>query len=184
MEEELKNTKRGGVLLSALTDPYQPLEHKYRLTRKCLEVLLKYNFRVIILTKSDLLTRDLDILSKFKNSDVGLTITTDDDSVRQIIEPYSSTIDERINTLRTFHSRKVNTYAHVGPILPMNPHNLVDKISDHLDYAIIDRMTYISPELEELYQRNGFDYALGEDYFKSNEKELRRLFEKKNIRIW
>jgi DNA repair photolyase len=184
LEEELKSVKRSGVLLSALTDPYQPLEHKYRLTRKCLEVLLKHNFRVIILTKSHLVTRDLDLLTKFKNADVGLTITTDDDSVRQIIEPHSSSIEDRINTLRTFNSRKVTTYAHIGPILPMNPHDLLDQISDNLDYAIIDKMTYISPELEELYQRNGFDYALGEDYFKANEKEIRRIFEKKNIRIW
>jgi DNA repair photolyase len=138
----------------------------------------------LILTKSDLVTRDLDILTKFKNADVGLTITTDDDSIREIIEPYSSTIEERINTLRTFHSRKITTYVHIGPILPMNPRELLDQIGDHVDYAIIDKMSYISPDLEELYQRNGFDYALGDEYFKAKEAELRRILERKNIRIW
>ena len=184
LTKELQNNKRGSVLLSDLTDPYQPLEHKYRLTRQCLELLQKFNYKPIILTKSNLVTRDLDILSKFKNAEVGLTITTDDDSVRQIIEPHSSSIEERVNTLRTFHSRKIRTYVHIGPILPMNIREVLDLISDYIDYAIIDKMTNITPDLEELYQRNGFDYALGEDYFKAKEAELRRLLERKNIRIW
>jgi DNA repair photolyase len=184
LEKEIKNTKRGGVLLSSLTDPYQPLEHKYRLTRACLEILLKNNFRVLVLTKSDLINRDLDLFLKFNKADVGLTITTDDDSVREIIEPHSASVEDRINTLRNFHSRKINTYAHIGPILPMSPSELVDQIGDNIDYAIIDKMNYISPELEELYQRNGFDYALGDEYFKAKETELRRLLERKNVRIW
>lgn len=181
---EINNIKRGGVLLSALTDPYQPLEHKYRITRSCLQALLKRQYRVIILTKSDLVTRDLDLLTQFRNADVGLTITTDDDNIRQIIEPYSSSIEDRINTLRTFHSRKVTTYVHIGPILPMNPEELVNKIGDHIDYAIIDKMNYITPELEELYQRNGFGYALDDEYFKAKESELRKRFERNNVKIW
>ena len=184
LNQELRRVKRGGVLLSAYTDPYQPLEHKFRITRKCLEVLLKYQYRVIILTKSDLVTRDLDLLSKFHHADVGLTITTDEDNIRGIIEPNAPSIEDRINTLKNFHSRKVKTYAHIGPILPMNTKELVDQICDHIDYAIIDKMSYITPELEELYQRNGFDYALDDEYFKSKEAELRRLLERKNIRIW
>jgi DNA repair photolyase len=184
LEAELKNTKRGSVFLSPLTDPYQPLEHKYRITRECLQLLQKYNFKTIILTKSDLVNRDLDIISKMHNAEVGITITTDDDSVRQIIEPYSSTIDERIYTLKNFHSRKIKTYVHIGPILPMNTNDLIDQISDHIDYAIIDKMSYISKDLEELYQRNGFDYALEDEYFKSKEAELKRILERKNIRIW
>jgi DNA repair photolyase len=184
LKVDLKRNKRGGVLLSAYTDPYQPLEYKYRLTRACLEVLLQFHWKVIILTKSNLITRDVDLLSKFKSADVGLTVTTDDDSVREIIEPIAPSIEDRVNTLSHLHSRKIKTYVHIGPILPMDPKELVDMIVDHIDYAIIDKMSYISPELEELYQRNGFDYALGEDYFKSKEGELRRLLERKNIRIW
>ena len=184
LENELKGAKRGSVFLSPLTDPYQPLEHKYRITRECLQKLQRYNFKPIILTKSDLVNRDLDILSKMHNAEVGISITTDDDSVREIIEPHSSSIEERIYTLKNFHSRKIKTYVHIGPILPMNTADLIDQVADHVDYAIIEKMTYISSDLEELYQRNGFDYALEEEYFKSKEAELRRILERKNIRIW
>jgi DNA repair photolyase len=184
VRNQLKNIKPGVVLLSSLTDPYQPLEHKFRITRSCLEELLNRQFKIVILTKSSLVTRDLDIISKFKVADVGLTITTDDDDIRQLIEPNSSSIDERISTLQMFHTRKIRTYAHIGPILPMNPIELVDQIKDHVDYAIIDKMNFVPPELEELYQRNGFGYALGDDYFKSKESELKKYFERANVRIW
>jgi DNA repair photolyase len=162
LAQEIKGKKRGVVLLSSLTDPYQPSEYNYRITRSCLEVLLKHQYRVVILTKSDLVNRDLDIISKFKNADVGLTITTDDDSVRQIIEPTSPSIEDRITTLKAFHSRKVRTYVHIGPILPMSPSDLIDQIGNHIDYAI----------------------TLGEDYFKAKESELKRLLERANIRVW
>jgi len=184
LENELRSAKRGTVLLSSLTDPYQPSEYKYRLTRKCLEVLKKHNYRIAILTKSDLVNRDLDIISKFNNADIGLTLSTDDDPIRQIMEPNSSSIEDRITTLKNFHSRKIRTYAHIGPILPMEPEELVNKIADHIDYAIIDKMNYVTSELEELYQRSGFGYALGEDYFKAHEGELKKRLEKANIRIW
>lgn len=184
LNSELRNSKRGVVLLSSLTDPYQQSEYKYRITRQCLEVLLKRQFKVVILTKSNLISRDLDLLSKFKSADVGLTITTDDDGIREIIEPNSPSIEDRIATLKNFHSRKVRTYAHIGPILPMNPQNLVEKLNGNIDYVIIDKMSYISTDLEELYQRNGFDYALGDDYFKAKEGELRRELERQNIRVW
>ncbi len=184
LKTELKHLKPGVILLSSLTDPYQPIEYNYRITRSCLEELLKYQFKLVILTKSNLVTRDLDIISKFKSADVGLTITTDDDDIRKLLEPNSASIEDRISTLQMFHSRKIRTYVHIGPILPINPIEFVDLIQNHVDYAIIDKMSYISPELEELYQRNGFDYALGEDYFKSKESELKKYLERANIRIW
>ena len=184
LRQQIREVKHGVVLLSSITDPYQPLEYKYRITRGCLEELLKNQFKIVILTKSNLVTRDLDILSKFRSADVGLTITTDDDDIRKLIEPNSASIEDRISTLQMFHSRKVRTYAHIGPILPMNPIDLVEMIKNHIDYAIIDKMNFIPPELEDLYHRNGFGYAIGEDYFKAKEGELKKYLERANIRIW
>jgi DNA repair photolyase len=184
LKNELKENKPGVILLSSITDPYQPSEYKYRITRGCLEKIAKSQYKVVILTKSSLVTRDMDIISNLRSADVGLSITTDDDDIRNLIEPNSTSIEERISTLQMFHSRKIRTYAHIGPILPMNPIELVNMLKDHIDYAIIDRMNYISSDLEELYQRNGFGYALGDDYFKSKDSELRKYFERANVRIW
>ncbi len=184
LRNDLRMIRSGVVLISSITDPYQPLEYEYRITRSCLEELLKRQFKIIILTKSSLIARDMDILSKFNSADIGMTITTDDDDIRKLIEPNSASIEERISSLKTFHSRKFRTYAHIGPILPMNPIDLVEELKDHIDYAIIDKMNYITSDLEELYQRNGFGYALGEDYFKAKEGELKKYLERSNIRIW
>ena len=84
---------RGHVMISSVTDPYQPMEEKYKLTRRCLEVLLPHQFSVDILTKSPLVLRDLDLLKKFKEMEVGITITTDDDEIRKIFEPNAPPIE-------------------------------------------------------------------------------------------
>jgi DNA repair photolyase len=118
LEKELKKAKKGLVLLSSVTDPYQPIEKKYELTREILKTLLKYQFPVSILTKSSLVLRDIDLLKKFHHIEVGITITTTIDSVSKIFEPYSSRASERISTLQALKNNGIYTYAFIGPILP------------------------------------------------------------------
>jgi len=83
-------------MISSVTDPYQPVENQYKLTRQCLEVLLAYQFPVSILTKSSLVLRDLDLIKRFKEMEVGITITTDNDKIREIFEPNAPSIETRI----------------------------------------------------------------------------------------
>ena len=118
LEKELKKAKKGLVLLSSVTDPYQPIEKKYELTREILKILLKYQFPVSILTKSSRVLRDVDLLKKFHNIEVGITITTTIDSISKIFEPYSSIASERISTLQALNDSGIHTYAFIGPILP------------------------------------------------------------------
>lgn len=96
LASELKNKERGTVGISTTTDPYQPLEEKYELTRLCLMQLQRYDFPVSIITKSSLVTRDIDILSGFSEVEVGFTITTNNDKERMIMEHCASTIESRI----------------------------------------------------------------------------------------
>ena len=70
LSKELRNKKQGVVALSTVTDPYQPIEKKFKLTRYCLEQLLKIDFPVCLQTKSSLISRDLDIISKFSNAEI------------------------------------------------------------------------------------------------------------------
>ncbi|MCX7999715.1 MAG: radical SAM protein, partial [Leptospiraceae bacterium] len=81
LSKETKKKKIGRVYLSSLTDPYQPIEEKYELTRRIVEILIKNNFPVTIQTKSYLVTRDLDLLSKGKSNEVGVTIVSMDEKV-------------------------------------------------------------------------------------------------------
>lgn len=84
LQKQLKNKVKGRVMVSSVTDAYQPIEAKYKLTRKCLEILLQNQFPVDILTKSPLVLRDLDLIKKFKDIEVGVTITTNDDKIRKV----------------------------------------------------------------------------------------------------
>lgn len=118
LEGQLRATRKGLVLLSSVTDPYQPVESKYRLTRRSLELLLAADFPVSILTKSSLVLRDIDVIRKFSKSEVGLTITTLDEEVAGNFEPKATPPRKRLETLKTLSDGGVETYAFIGPILP------------------------------------------------------------------
>ena len=64
---ELKRKEKGRIIISSVTDAYQPIEGKYKITRQCLEILLQHQFPVDILTKSPLVPRDMDLIKKFKD---------------------------------------------------------------------------------------------------------------------
>jgi DNA repair photolyase len=144
LRKQLPKAKRGHVMVSSVTDAYQPIEVKYRLTRQCLEILLEHKFPVGILTKSPLVLRDLDIIKKFDEIEVGITITTDDEKMRKIFEPGAPPIEARINTLRRLKEQGVKTYVFVGPLLPMDPEVLSEKIGKYADSILLSRMNYAS----------------------------------------
>lgn len=120
---KLKGKKKkdiGAILFSSVTDPYQGLEAKYKLTRQCLEVLLElgYEGRVGILTKSSLVLRDINLFKKLRNLAVGLTVTSTGDPISQYLETYASPNEDRLETLQKLHDAGIRTYAFVGPLLP------------------------------------------------------------------
>jgi len=117
LARELKRKPRGVVGVSTVTDPYQPIESKLGLTRKCLELLSQQGFPVSVQTKSGLVLRDADLI-KPKGFDVGVTITTMDRDLAEKIEPKASPPDVRANVLGEFASRGVETWLFFGPIIP------------------------------------------------------------------
>ncbi|MCD6563466.1 MAG: radical SAM protein [Thermoproteales archaeon] len=102
--------------VSTSSDPYTPPEEKLGLTRKLLGLIMK-NFRVKILTKSDLVVRDIDILKR-GSSIVSMTITTMDERVAQIIEPYAPSPSKRIKALSMISKYGIPTILRLDPILP------------------------------------------------------------------
>jgi len=110
----------GSIFFSSITDPYNGVEAKYQLTRKCLGVLSNFGYEgeISILTKSPLATRDIDIFKKLKNVSVGLTVTSLDDSVSRFLEVNAPPVTKRIQALSQLHKQGISTYAFVGPMLP------------------------------------------------------------------
>jgi DNA repair photolyase len=117
LAREIKRKPRGVVGVSTVTDPYQPIESKMQLTRKCLEILANNNFPTSIQTKSILVLRDIDII-KPKKFDVGVTITTMDRDLAKKLEPISSPPDARAHVLEELAPRGFETWVFLGPIIP------------------------------------------------------------------
>lgn len=121
LEKDLRRTKlkdKDVVLLSSVTDAYQPIERKYKLTRSILRVLLNHQAPISILTKSDLILRDLDLLTKFDKCEVGVTIITLNENASKLFETRASSSHKRLHALKVLHESGIRTYAFFGPILP------------------------------------------------------------------
>jgi DNA repair photolyase len=182
LRKQLKKARPGTVSLSTVTDPYQPLEKKYELTRGCLEALLDQQFSVSILTRSPLCLRDIDLFKQFRNIDVGFSITTHDDNIKKIFEPHSPSIQSRIEALRTLRQEKIGTYVFIGPMLPLDSKPLVAMLDGLIDEVLIDRMNY-SNKVKAIYRRANMDKYLEDDYFHYAGMELKEAFEKKGIGV-
>lgn len=113
-----RDSLRETVFLSSVTDPYQPADKKYKLTRSLLEVLLEYQVEISILTKSDLVLRDIDLLKQFDYCDVGFSLMTLDDKLAQRLEPRAASPTRRLQALATLHEQGIRTFAFISPYLP------------------------------------------------------------------
>lgn len=182
LQKQLKRARMGRVMISSVTDAYQPIESKYKLTRQCLKALLQYQFSVDILTKSPLVLRDTDLIKEFKDIDVGITITTNDERISRVFEPNAPSIMARMRTLKTLHDSGIKTYAFIGPVLPMNPEILYEKIRPHVDNIIIDRMNYTSKTLK-IYQRMNLSKWLDKDFIDDIIQRLKNGFAGKPVTI-
>jgi DNA repair photolyase len=109
------------VFLSTATDPYQPIEREYRLTRACLKVLLDCpTCRVLIHTRSALVIQDLDLLKAFGDRiSVGFSIPTDDDTVRQVVEPKAPPIPTRWAAVERLAKAGIAVNVAVTPLMAM-----------------------------------------------------------------
>lgn len=117
LRKEIKR-KRGIVCIGTIGDPYQPIELKYSLTRKAIEILKEYNIEFEILTKSHLILRDLTILKDYPKATCEITLTTLNDKVRRIFEPKASPVKERMRAVEFLIKNNIYTVLFFGPILP------------------------------------------------------------------
>jgi DNA repair photolyase len=118
LAHELKEKEKGVMGIGTVTDPYQPAEKDYKLTRYSLEQILKADWPISLQTKSDLVLRDLDLLKRFSQVEVGITITTLNDKHRKLLEPNAPSIKKRLFALRKLSKEGIRTYIFFGPAYP------------------------------------------------------------------
>ena len=120
---EFKKGSRPVIFFGSVTDPYQGVEAKYELTRKCLKIIAdsecKNDLDISLLTKSPLVTRDIEIFKQIHNLEIGITVTSTDNNMSRIFECNAPPVSLRIDALKELNKSGINTYAFVGPLLPV-----------------------------------------------------------------
>jgi len=178
LRREVAKKPSGRVWVSGVCDPYQPLESKYELTRKCLEILVEYGRPITVQTKSPLVLRDLDLLRRGAEIEVGLSVTTADESIRKLFEPGAPSIERRIEALEELHLAGIRTFAMIAPMLP-GADELAAQLSGKVDYVLIDRMNYHYADW--VYRKHRLDDAMGRDFFFSKGNDLATAFAEQSI---
>jgi len=178
LHKEINKKPRGGVWISGVCDAYQPLERKYELTRKCLEILMAHNWPVTIQTKSPLVLRDIDLLRQGSEIEVGFTVTTADDNMRRLFEPNTPPINERIKALDELHRAGIRTFAMIAPLLP-GAGELPTLLRGKVDYVLLDRMNYHYSDW--VYRKYNLEAAMSDEFFLRTGKDLAAAFEKQGI---
>lgn len=139
LEYTLKRKRTKGMISTgAMTDPYIPLEKELQMTRRCLNQIERFDFGVVIQTKSNLIMRDIDILDKINRKTkciVAMTLTTYDEDLCRKIEPNVCTTRERFEVLMAMKERGIPTIVWLTPILPFI-NDTVENIEGILDYCV------------------------------------------------
>jgi DNA repair photolyase len=127
LQREAAKLKGETVSIANSSDPYPRMEAEQCLTRICLAILIQHDCRIQIITKSTLVTRDIDLLSKVPCT-VALTITTEDNDTAKLIELYAPPSTERLKTVEALISRGIPVSVRIDPIIPFvndNPESLI-----------------------------------------------------------
>lgn len=178
LQKEVIKKRPGRVWISGVCDAYQPLERKYELTRKCLEILVAHDWPITIQTKSPLILRDIELLSKSDEIEVGLTITTADEGIRRLFEPNAPPIKERLKVLQELHKAGIRTFAMIAPLLP-NAAELATLLSDKVDHVLIDRMNYHYSDW--VYRKYHIETSMSGEFFYREANQLASSLEKQGI---
>jgi DNA repair photolyase len=149
---------RGKIVMSTVSDPYQPVEAELKLTRRVLQYMDKRN-ELSILTKSPLVTRDIDLFRLFERIEVGLTINGFKGKEKKLFEPLTPVQEARIDALKELKEANLRTYVFVSPIIPgiTDVSSIVGETRDFADH-------YFFEVLNLRASGEGFQRLLREEY--------------------
>ncbi|NHM27525.1 radical SAM protein [Desulfofundulus sp. TPOSR] len=120
--EELRRKRNlsGRIIFGTVTDAYQPAEEKFGLTRRSLEIFAEERpyAEIDLLTKSDIVVRDVDVLKKLKKCSIGFTVTTPDDKTASVLEPGAAPPSARLLAAKRLAEEGLHVWAFIAPILP------------------------------------------------------------------
>ena len=183
-----ETTKINGELISISnsSDPYPNLEKKLNLTRKCLKILAESNCKIQIITKSDLISRDIDILKKI-SCVVSISVLTINDIDSRLLEPGAPVSSMRLKTIGSLIRNEIPTTVRIDPIIPFVNDNMSElvKVIRKLGVSHITCSTYkVKPDNWKRFSKVFPKVAnkLRHFYFNNGEKIGRSIYLPKRIR--
>ena len=175
LRKEITSHPKRAVFLSTACDPYQHIEEKYEITREILRILISHRIPVLVMSKSALVRRDIDLLRASEGeARVLITVTTDIDDVRKILEPGSSSFEERLETIDMLIANGIEVGAFVGPVLPMNATRVAFELSKRVEEVQIDPMNYTF-QIRGIYREFGWQRWLSTEAYENVREEFSRL---------
>lgn len=183
LQAELARHAPGVVRMSPIvTDPYQPIERKFRITRACLSVVADTQFVPVVLTRSSSVLEDLPLLARAHRARVGVSIPTDDDAVRDAFEPSTEPIAARLATLRALRRDGIETFAVVQPMLPLDPERLVASLAPWVSAVRLGPLVE-KERIRAIHERLGRHEELGDDWERSTFERLKSGFEARGVQV-
>lgn len=181
IERELKSKRKTGVIgTGAMSDPYNPFEKQYKLTRGALELIHLYKFGISIATKSSLVLRDIDILQKISSHSpvlIKVTITTADDTICKKIEPNAPSSSERFAVINKLSKKGIFTGVLLMPVLPFIE-DTQENISSIIKLAHENGTKFIYPAFGVTLRQNQREwyYSKLDEHFPGLKKKYMQQF--------
>ena len=142
LASELTQIEPQTIFVGMDTDPYQPIEQSCRHTRETLRLFSERGFSACVLTKSDLVTRDIDLLARMPGSSVGVSVAFQDEATRLLFETAAPPNERRVRALRKARKAGVETYALISPVMPLltDVEALIDMLRPYADTIWVYRI--------------------------------------------
>ena len=182
IEKELsKKRKKGMIVTGSMTDPYLPLENELMHTRKFLELVEKYDFGVAVLTKSDLILRDIDVLKRINQNTkcvVQMTLTTYEESLCKILEPNVCTTKRRFEVLKEMQNQGIPTIVWITPILPFinDTEENINGILNYCKESGVKGIITFGVGMTLRYGNREYFYKKLDDYFPNLKREYMKKY--------
>lgn len=178
---KIKNKK---VLISTVTDPYNPYEKKHEITRKIMTQLVPSEAFISVVTKYKLVLRDVDLFKKMKHVEIALSISTVDENMRKKLEPFVSSVEERLETLKILKENGIRTVVFIAPVIPeiTDFKKIIELTKDYTDEYWFDMLTLRTSFKTSIFKFIEEEYpifkSIYEDiYNKKNSKYFEELSE-------
>lgn len=173
------------LAMSGVTDPYQPIERRLQITRRCLEVLAEFRNPVAIITKNHLVTRDIDVLQRLaahRAASVNFSITTLRRSLQRVMEPRTSIPAKRLEAIRRLSNAGIPVGVNVAPVIPGLTDHEMPKILESAAAAGAIKANYIMLRLPHAV-KDLFEDWLGRHFPERKSKVLNRLLSLRGGRL-